>query len=329
MEDEKDNRNNLWGIVGTLLFHAIVLCILAFTYLEASAIEEEGLLVNYGYTPTGSGSVEPAPSQAQPTPTPPTPAEAQPAPPAPPAPSTPSDAGETAHTQDFEEAAALKEAKRVADEAAAKKAREEAEAKAKAKAEADAKAKAEADAKAKADAEAKAKAEAEAKAKAEAEAKAKAEAAAKAKAEAEAKAKAEAAANVAKGFSGAGTGSNASQGNTTGSGNMGSLTGGSDGAYSGNNTGTGNTVSLTGRSIVGSLPRPTYNNQEEGNVVVAIKVDRNGNVTYADVQEMGTTTTNQTLRNAAKAAAKKAKFNSSETSAVEQSGTITYRFRLQ
>ena len=297
MEDEKDNRNNLWGIVGTLLFHAIVLCILAFTYLEASAIEEEGLLVNYGYTPTGSGSVEPAPSQAQPTSTPPTPAEAQPAPSAPPAPSTPSDAGETAHTQDFEEAAALKEAKRVADEAAAKKAREEAEAKAKAKAEADAKAKAEAEAKAKADA--------------------------------EAKAKAEAAANVAKGFSGAGTGSNASQGNTTGSGNMGSLTGGSDGAYSGNNTGTGNTVSLTGRSIVGSLPRPTYNNQEEGNVVVAIKVDRNGNVTYADVQEMGTTTTNQTLRNAAKAAAKKAKFNSSETSAVEQSGTITYRFRLQ
>lgn len=329
MEDERRKRNNLLGLLGALLFHIVVLGIMAFTYLEAMEVEEEGLLVNYGYTPTGSGAVEPAPNNAHVEPTPPAPAEATPAPPqpAPAAPASPS--GETTSTQDFEEAAALKEAKRIADEAAAKKAKEEADAKAKAKAEADAKAKAEAEAKARADAEAKAKADAEARAKAEAEAKAKAEAAAKAKAEAEAKARAAAASNVARGFSGAGSGNSSSQGDTSGSGNMGSLTGGSSGANSGQNTGTGNTVSLTGRTIVGSLPRPSYTNQEEGNVVIEIKVDRSGNVTSASILEKGTTTTNATLRNAARSAALKAKFSSSETSAVEQTGTITYRFRLQ
>lgn len=327
--DEKNKKNRVSSLIGTILFHALLLAILSFTMMTAEELEEEGLLVNYGDSSTGSGEVEPAPSSAptQPVQT----AEATPPPaPAEPAPSESSVAdGQVTDTQDFEEAAALREAKRKADEEA------KAEAEAKAKAEAEARAKAEADrlAKAKADAEAKARAEAEAKARAEAEriAKAKAEAEARAKAEAEAKAKKAATARnaISKGFGGAGTGSSPSQGTGGGSGNQGSATGGS-----GNGTsigdGSGNSYNLAGRTIVGGkLPKPTYNVQEEGKVIVAITVDKNGNVTAATVQSKGTTIQNRTLWSVATQAARKAKFNADPTKPVAQQGTITYNFKLQ
>lgn len=308
MEDKK-KKDRVASALGTLLFHIIVLAILSFTILTAEEQEEEGLLVNYGDSMTGSGEVEPAPSQTQPQPetTPPPP----PAPAAPSTPSTPAVAdGQTEHTQDFEEAAALQEAKRKADEEAKRKAE------AKAREEAEAKAKAEADARAKA------KAEAEAKAKAEAEARAKAEAAEKARKAAAARSA------INKGFSGAGTGQSASQGTGGGSGNQGVATGGA-----GNGTsigdGSGNSYSLAGRTIVGKLPKPVYNIQESGKVVVEIKVDKNGNVTNANVISKGTTVQNQTLWNVAVQAAKKAKFNPDPTKPAIQSGTITYNFRLQ
>lgn len=325
--EEKKNKNRLVSILGTLLFHISLLAILSFTLLTAEEIEEEGLLVNYGDSMTGSGSVEPAPSQApaQQETTPPPP----PAPAATAAPSTPAVAdGQTTDTQDFEEAAALQEAKRKADEEAKRKA----EAEAKAEAERIAKAKADAEAKAKAEAEARAKAEAEriAKAKAEAEAKAKAEAEAKAKAEAEEKARKAAAARnaISKGFSGAGTGSNTSQGTGGGNGNQGVATGGnSNGTQIGD--GSGNSYNLDGRTIVGKLPKPSYTIQEEGKVIVKIVVDKNGNVTSASVQSKGTTVQNQTLWNVAVQAAKKAKFNADPTKPATQTGTITYNFKLQ
>lgn len=322
--DDKNNKNKLSSLLGTLLFHALLLAILSFTIMTAEEIEEEGLLVNYGDSMTGSGEVEPAPSQAQPQPetTPPPP----PAPAAPSTPSTPAVAdGQTEHTQDFEEAAALQEAKRKADEEAKRKAeakaREEAEAKAKAEAEAIAKAKAEAEAKAKAEAEriAKAKAEAEAKAKAEAEARAKAEAAEKARKARDA---------IRKGLNGDGIGKNASQGTDEGSDNQGNATDKNKPKTS-IGDGSGNSYSLAGRNIVGKLPKPVYTVQEEGKVIVAITVDRNGNVTNATVQSKGTTVQNRTLWNVAVQAAKKAKFNADPTKPAIQSGTITYNFRLQ
>ena len=318
MEDKK-KKDRVASALGTLLFHIIVLAILSFTILTAEEQEEEGLLVNYGDSMTGSGEVEPAPSQAQPqtetTPPPP------PAPAAPSTPSTPTVAdGQTEHTQDFEEAAALQEAKRKADEEAKRKAeakaREETEAKAKAEAEARAKAKAEAEAKAKAEADARAKA------KAEAEARAKAEAAEKARKAAAARSA------INKGFSGAGTGQSASQGTGGGSGNQGVATGGA-GQGTSIGDGSGNSYSLAGRNIVGKLPKPVYNIQESGKVVVEIKVDKNGNVTEAHVISRGTTVQNQTLWNVAVQAAKKAKFNADPTKPAIQSGTITYNFRLQ
>lgn len=339
MEEKRgDNRYRWHGVMGTVLFHAVLILILAFTLLEASPLEEEGLLVNYGFTDNGQGEVEPSPAytQAQSTPQQPEAAEATP-PPAPAeasAPSTPKADGQVTDTQDFEEAAALREAKRKADEQAKADAKAKAEAEAAEKAKREAEAKAQAEAKAKADAEAKAKAAAEAaeKARLEAEAKAKAaaEAAAREKAAKEAAAKAAAQDAIRKGMSGKGTGDSSSQGNTSGVGNQGSLTGGA-----GNGTGTGNqgsgtgSVDLAGRTLQGTLPKPVYTVQEQGNVVVEIHVDKNGTVTSANVISKGTTVQNKQLWAVAVEAAKKAKFDRKTDAAVEQVGTITYRFRLQ
>jgi magnesium transporter len=86
--------------------------------------------------------------------------------------------------------------------------------------------------------------------------------------------------------------------------------------------------SLDGRSVVGSLPRPSYSIETEGVVVVRITVNSAGTVISAGIDLLGTDTDNIELRNAALAAAKKAKFNSIDGTR-NQTGTITYRFQLR
>ena len=86
---------------------------------------------------------------------------------------------------------------------------------------------------------------------------------------------------------------------------------------------------LQGRSVVGSLPKPSYSAQLEGTVVVQVKVDQYGNVTEAVPGVEGTTVTDKGLWNAARAAAMKAHFNMSADAPVLQTGTITYKFKLQ
>lgn len=86
---------------------------------------------------------------------------------------------------------------------------------------------------------------------------------------------------------------------------------------------------LKGRSVIGTLPRPGYNSQSEGIVVVQVKVDQYGNVTEAIPGAEGTTVTDKTLWNAARSAALKAHFNQSADAPVLQIGTITYKFKLQ
>ena len=86
---------------------------------------------------------------------------------------------------------------------------------------------------------------------------------------------------------------------------------------------------LQGRSVVGTLPKPSYNAQLEGIVVVQVKVDQYGNVTEAIPGVEGTTVTDRSLWNAARAAAMKAHFNMSADAPVLQTGTITYKFKLQ
>ena len=95
----------------------------------------------------------------------------------------------------------------------------------------------------------------------------------------------------------------------------------------GKTSGTAN-AHLKGRNVVGTLPRPAYNAQLEGIVVVQIKVDQYGNVTEAVPGVEGTTVTNTALWNAARAAAMKAHFNMSADAPVLQTGTITYKFKL-
>ena len=143
-QNNPDKRYDGRGIAGTILFHALLIILCFCTNLTAEQKEEEGLLLNYGFTPDGSGAEEPAPAKpaqteqaAQPASQPEP--EPEPAKPEPTEAAQPKADGQTTSTQDFEEAAALAEAKK--------------------RAEADAKARAEAEEKAKAEAEAKAKAE--------------------------------------------------------------------------------------------------------------------------------------------------------------------------
>jgi len=100
------------------------------------------------------------------------------------------------------------------------------------------------------------------------------------------------------------------------------------------NTDSGNTegepsAKLYGRSILGSLPVPSYTVQKAGKVVVRITVNRSGKVTSAIPGYEGTTVQDHTLWEAAKKAALNATFNISNTAPESQEGTITYIFKLK
>ena len=110
---------------------------------------------------------------------------------------------------------------------------------------------------------------------------------------------------------------------------------GTEGSKEGNSstgakTGTGGygTFDLGGRSLgTGSLPKPVYNVQEEGRVVVNITVNPAGQVVSTSISPQ-TNTVNSALRKAAEDAAKKARFNTID-GVNNQTGTITYYFNLR
>lgn len=83
---------------------------------------------------------------------------------------------------------------------------------------------------------------------------------------------------------------------------------------------------LQGRGLREGLPRPSTNYNTAGTVVVYVTIDGEGNVTNAEVDLAGTTTSDATLRRLAVEAARRAKFRPS--SRTEQGGRITYNFRL-
>ena len=86
---------------------------------------------------------------------------------------------------------------------------------------------------------------------------------------------------------------------------------------------------LKGRNVVGNLPRPAYNVQESGTVVVDIVVDNYGNVVEAKPGGDGTTVLNRALLAAARKAAMETHFNLSADAPAMQEGTITYYFNLK
>lgn len=302
---EKEKKERAIGIIGTAIFHGVLMILLLIIGLSSIPQEEEGILVNFGDSPTGSGPSEPLrnePVGERNTP----PATSAPTPATPPPSSTPEPSREQNITQNYEKTAAMKAEEKAKQEAEKKRLEEER----KKQAEIDRQKRIE---------EEKRKAEEAERQRIQAEEKRKQE---------EMERQAQAARNNVKGAFSKTSGSGTSEGVTSGTGNQGALTGDPNAT---NRTGSGlgssgNSFSLSGRSLVGSLPKPIENCNEEGVVVVEITVDKTGRVTAAQAILRGSRNLTACLRKAAEEAAMKARFNNDPNAAAYQSGTITYYF---
>lgn len=90
--------------------------------------------------------------------------------------------------------------------------------------------------------------------------------------------------------------------------------------------GSGISFSLAGRGSK-SLPGPTATSPENGNIVVEIRVDQEGNVVFAKAGVRGTTLWDTNLWRRCEQAAKKSKFTAKPDAPELQPGKITYIFR--
>lgn len=312
----KESKNKRIGLAGTLFFHVGLIVLLYFLGFRTPLPlpEEEGILVNFGNSNQGFGRPDPVPSQSQKKISV---SESVSAPKHSSAKSQTevSSAQEKILTQDTEDAPELLSA----EEIARKKAADE-----KAK-----QIKAEKEKLAKIEADKKKQEELRKQKEAEEERLRLEEIERKKREEAERQAKIDAINNRAKNVFGQGTSTSSSQGQTSGSGNQGNPTGSTDSDnYSGTGLGSkGVSYDLQGRNSL-SIPKPQYNLQEGGKVVVEITVDKNGKVVNARPGMPGSTTSNSTLFEAAQKAALKAKFNSDTKAPAYQKGTITYHFKL-
>jgi len=125
--------------------------------------------------------------------------------------------------------------------------------------------------------------------------------------------------------------SSTSEGIAGGTGNQGVPTGSLDSKNYGPGGGTGNdsvSYDLQGRGFE-KLPRPKYDYQGEGIVVVEVSVDRSGKVISAVSGIKGSTTLDEHLLKIAKDAALEATFEVKPDAPVVQKGTITYKFVLR
>lgn len=312
-----DSRSKRIGFVGTLLFHAGIVALLFFLGFRTPLPlpEEEGILINFGNTDQGAGRKRPATAQSRP---------AQKSKPKPilkkkevvkPIKKITSSPKEKILTQNTEDAPTLPSAEEIAKREARKE---------KAK-----KLKKEQDKARKTEADKKRIAEQKRLDEEKAEQARLAEIERENLAEIARQEKITNINNKTKNAFGSGTSNASSQGKTFPSGNQGKTNGSPD---SNNYTSSGlsnkgYSFDLKGRNSI-SIPKPKYNLQESGKVVVEVTVDRNGKVTNARPGVSGSTTTNITLLEAAKRAALKAKFNSDSKAPAYQRGTITYHFQL-
>ena len=90
--------------------------------------------------------------------------------------------------------------------------------------------------------------------------------------------------------------------------------------------GSGISFSLAGRGSK-SLPGPTATSPENGNIVVEIRVDQEGNVVFAKAVWKGTTLTDTNLWRRCEQAAKNSKFTANPDAPELQQGKIIYIFR--
>ena len=115
------------------------------------------------------------------------------------------------------------------------------------------------------------------------------------------------------------------KGTATGSGQAGSPDG-TQGAQGGSGKGNG-FANLPGRGLRGALPKASDESPKDGDVVVRIKVDRNGNVVEVEAPYKGSKNYDNKMVESAKRAAKQAHFNADPNATEYQYGTITYKFR--
>lgn len=313
----KDSRSKRIGFVGTLLFHTGIVALLFFFGFRSPLPlpEEEGILINFGNTDQGAGRKRPTSSQSRP------PRKSKPKPVqkkkevVKAVKKTASSPKEKLLTQNTEDAPALPST----EEVAKRKAKEE-----KAK-----KLKREQDQARKIEAERKRLEEQKRLEEEKAEQERLAELERERLAEVARQEKIAKINNKTKNAFGSGSSNASSQGKTFPSGNQGKTNGSPDSNnYTGSGLGNkGYSFDLKGRNSI-SIPKPKYNLQESGKVVVEVTVDRNGKVTSARPGVSGSTTANITLLEAAKRAALKATFNSDSKAPAYQRGTITYHFQL-
>jgi TonB family protein len=264
------DKDKIYSILGTLLFHLIILVILGFTVLRTTVPDEEaGILVNFGNVDAAAGTFEPQYTGVTPPQQTVVPASPRPVP-----------ARENLLTQDVEESVSIAEAARKREERRKEEERRKAEEEVRRQAE-------------------------------------------------QKQQQQDAISNRVAGAFGAGSAAGNSQGDApAGSGNQGNPFGNSD---QGANTGVGGygSFNLNGRSLAaGGLPRPAYNVQEEGRIVINITVDPKGSVISSEIAIRGTNIDNASMRQSALEAARRARFNSI-TGSNNQSGTITYIYTLK
>jgi outer membrane biosynthesis protein TonB len=280
------------GIVGTLIIHGVLLILLivvAFTPPKPPEFEK-GIMVNFGTDETGIGMIEPSPPAVQEEASVPPPATA-----------TKTQKEEALLTQNNEEAPEVKkvdpeaEKKRLEKIEADRKIREQAEAERKRLEQEELERK-----------------------RIEAEQKRQADIMNKTR---------DALANSKN----AGT-TSTSEGEAGGKGNQGVQTGSVDSKNRGDGSGLGNSGNISydlgGRGFQ-SLPKPNYDYQGEGKVVVEVSVDRSGKVIQARPGFTGSTTLDDYLLKVAKEAALKARFEAKSNAPAVQKGTITYNFVLK
>lgn len=118
-----------------------------------------------------------------------------------------------------------------------------------------------------------------------------------------------------------------SQGQSTGTGDQGNPNGTQGSRNYTGDGGSGTNYRLTGRNAV-SLPRPTYNTNLQGKIVIDIWVNQQGQVVRVDGPAQGSTIANSAMVEQAKQAARKARFNADSKALDEQKGSITYIFTL-
>lgn len=122
-------------------------------------------------------------------------------------------------------------------------------------------------------------------------------------------------------------GGTGSEGNTSGAGNQGNPGGTPTSTNYNGGRGSGTNYRLVGRNAV-SLPKPDYNSNQQGKIVIDIWVNQQGQVTRVEGPAQGSTITNSTMVEQAKKAAHKARFNADTKALEEQKGTITYIFTI-